>query len=279
MNRLNYINYDLFKEKFDEDFLCFFIVQNYDFNLNNQIFDSTENIILFEDFKESAHEISPKICVVSNFEDFVLIFEVLKEINRLSFVFSDQDQYVVFDEFKKILEIRVKNLGKFLFRFYDNYVLDYTFKVIESNERKINLGKFLSEWYWSDLEGNIFFIQGDDLDSVLKPLSISELDFKKINNYVYPFSLIPKFKDYSEYADFKTNNNNDYDWYSEVVKRIELAKERGFLDKKDIELYAILSFGLGDGVFDRSPLDLALKRAISDKISLESSLNEVKLSN
>lgn len=278
MNKFDYIDYSKFSEKFENDFFCFFIVQNQDFDLNIGIFNSIEYIDLFEDFKDSAQEISPKICIVDNFEDFKKILEYLKERNRVSFVFSDHDQHVIVDELKKILEIKVRNLGKFLFRFYDNYVLDYTFKVIEKNGRKINLGKYISEWYWCSLEGEFFSIYENNLDVILRPLVISELDFKKINNYIYPFSIIPKLKDYAEYADFKTKNITDFDWYSEVSKRIERAIERGLEDKKDIELYAILSFGIGDGIFDKSPLNLALKRTLLEKISLESAINEVELS-
>lgn len=277
MNKLDSFHEDYFIDKFKNNFLCFFIIQNADYQLNSLIFHSMDTLNLFEDFKDDAHDISPKIIIIKNHNDFIDVLNFLNKNKRVSFLFSQHEADLVLDELKKLLEIKVNQFGKFLFRFYDNYVFDFTLRTISENGRNLNLGRYISEWYWSDLKCDIFYISQLDFSNSLQPLVLSKEEFNKVNELIYPFNLIPKFKDYEEYAQFETNNIDDFDWYSEVVNRIDLAKKRNLSHKKDIELYAILSFGLGESVFDKHPLDKALAKTIEENILLEEALEEVKL--
>ncbi|WP_180124148.1 hypothetical protein [Acinetobacter sp. YH12097] len=278
MNKLECYDNDFFLERFENNFLCFFILQNSDYQSNYLIFESMDVLTLFEDFKDDAQDISPKIIVIKKYDDFIKIFEILKENNKLSFLFSENESDIVLDELKKLLEIKVDQTGKFLFRFYDNYIFDFTMKTIINNRKILNLGRYISEWYWNDLHGDIFYIVQLNLLNSLKSLFLSEDEFKKINDLVYPFHLIPKFKDYAEYAQFETNNKDDFDWYHEVMRRIDLAKKRNLYHKRDVDLYAILSFGLGDDIFNEGPMNEALDKVLVEGVFLEQSLNEINLS-
>lgn len=280
MNKLELVNisdyfYPFFQEERDN---FYFIIPN---NIYKDELDNLKNFDfrkIFEDFNMETQEISPILIHVGDFEGFLMVYNLLIKKNCLNLIQSDYDFDVVFDEIKNKLDLKITGLGNYLFRFYDNYIFDFTNLVIDEKRQFNLLGRYIKSWYWNDLNTNVKYIEKKEIVYMdLEKFKLNEIEFNKINELIYPFSLKLKFEEYKEFGNLQVNLKTDKDWYEEIVHRLEKARIRGLSRQDDVKLYALLSFGLGDEIFDGNPFNKALEKVLVNNRTLENALNEINL--